>query len=419
MSTGNKIVLISDNSQANEILLSKINLLRDTDIVQVVQLNDSIDVLKKLVPEIIIFYAETYNNSCFDLLDEIKSTAAISNIPILFVCDRIEQDFILSAFDSGIDDYILLAASEAEISMRIIWCLQKSVLVKKCSEHLNQLVNLEVVYSDNYFYREEYVDKIFAGVLKNLSINKKQGSFLIMTPDIDCKQKLSPSLLASILKKNVRTSDIVGIKENDKFYILLQNTPIEAVEGFYNRFKEELTEEYSVCVGAADALYADFVKIEKFAKIALQDALVQKKSFVISEPTLRKNSENWFDSSDMSVPHKNFKLFKQSFTKKLNNVITPVFYQMQKMYEETLFETEIEQFSAEDKSFFALKKGQRKSILTINYPGFSKINIDFSHNGVNREENSRISLSLSELDNQSLSSIIEQFIKEFKSYSNG
>ena len=58
------------------------------------------------------------------------------------------------------------------------------------------------------------------------------------------------------------------------------------------------------------------------AKIALEDALNQKGKLIIyNNADSSKFSNISQDDSDLSAPHKNFKLFKQSFTKKLNNVV--------------------------------------------------------------------------------------------------
>ncbi len=104
----------------------------------------------------------------------------------------------------------------------------------------------------------------------------------------------------------------------------------------------------------------------------------------------------------------------RAFTKKLEKVIAPIFFQIQKAYEEKLFQTQIEQFSNPTLSSFVLKNDSKVSELKITYPGFSKINIDFVHQGLDSPENKRISLDLTELDESRLTQILEEFIQEFK-----
>ncbi len=419
MDNSNKVVIISDNKRASETLLSKIHLLRGTDVIQVYTSSDALKMLQKSAPELIILYADVYTERCFDILSDIKLLPTYKNIPVLLVCEHIEQEFILSAFDEGISDYITLEASESEFLMRIIWSLQKSTLVKKCEQNMEQLLNLEVVYKDTFFYKEAFVDKIFSATIKKVHEHRKFATLMIVTPDVDSKYKLSGALLATILKKTLRSTDMVGVKEDNKFYVLLNNTRTEGVNGVYNRLKEELTLDYTISIGAAAVDEESFENVEKYAKIALQDALIQKNKVIVYRAESTKSSPSWLDNSDMTAPHKNFKLFKQSFTKKLSNVITPVFYQMQKMYEEKLFKTDIIQTLSEGESMFKLKSENVESTLKITYPGFSKINIDFSHISILGEENNRISLSLAELDNSKLTLILEKFIKEYRSMTNG
>ena len=64
-----------------------------------------------------------------------------------------------------------------------------------------------------------------------------------------------------------------------------------------------------------------------------------------------------------------------------------------------------------------MKKGDNYSTLKITYPGFSKINIDIIHQGLDSPENRRIGLDLTELTDVKLTSIIDEFIKEFKTVS--
>ena len=419
MENGNRVAVISDNKKATEEILSKINLVRGSDVIDVYNYTNAISMLQKQAPELIMLYGDIYSGRCFDLIADIKLIQKFSKIPVLLVCEKIEQDFLLSAFDEGISDYILLDSSSTEFLMRIIWCLQKSSLMKRCYDSMQQLVELDVIYKDSYFYKETFVDKFFESIIKSNVENKKISSFMILSADIDCKQKLSPALLANIIKNTIRNSDVVGIKDNDKFYLILNGTNTTQLTGLFERIKEELSLDYSISAGACAIDNEDYYAIEKCAKVALEDALAQKSKLIIYNNTeSSKFTPTWQDDSDMSSPHKNFKLFKQSFTKKLNNVITPVFFQVQKIYEEKLFETNIKQVAADGKSIFSLRSATTSSTLTITYPGFSKINIFTSHISKKGELNNKISLNLSELDTRRLTKILEKFINEFKDIDN-
>ena len=86
---------------------------------------------------------------------------------------------------------------------------------------------------------------------------------------------------------------------------------------------------------------------------------------------------------------------------------------MQKLYEEKLFETQINQFSNESQSVFELKNENFISTLRITYPGFSKINIDIDH-GFSKEPLKRTSIELNKLSDDMLSKMLEEFIEEYR-----
>ena len=111
---------------------------------------------------------------------------------------------------------------------------------------------------------------------------------------------------------------------------------------------------------------------------------------------------------------KNYKLFRQIFNTKMEKVITPVFYRLQKAWEEKLFETEIEQYTGSEQCVFHLKNKNRNSTLRIVYPGFAKIMIYIVHDGLDSPENKEIQLSLTKISQKELINIVEDFIKEFK-----
>lgn len=122
--------------------------------------------------------------------------------------------------------------------------------------------------------------------------------------------------------------------------------------------------------------------------------------------------DDWLDTPHIS--EKNYKLFKQIFNKKLEKVIAPVFYRLQKSYEEKLFNTKIEQYTDENQSVFCLKNPKQESKLKIVYPGFAKIIIYITHAGLDSPENSEITMPLNKITQKELIRIVEDFIKEFK-----
>ena len=111
---------------------------------------------------------------------------------------------------------------------------------------------------------------------------------------------------------------------------------------------------------------------------------------------------------------KNYKIFRQIFNKKMEKVIAPVFFRLQKTYEEKLFDTKIEQYTDAEQCVFHLKNQNQDSTLRIVYPGFAKIIVYITHEGLDSPENREIQLALTKISQKELVKIVEDFIKEFK-----
>ena len=79
-----------------------------------------------------------------------------------------------------------------------------------------------------------------------------------------------------------------------------------------------------------------------------------------------------------------------------------------------MFHTKIDQYTDELQSVFQLKHGDRESRLKIIYPGFAKIVIYITHQGLDTPENKEISLNLNAVTQKGIAKIVEDFIKEFK-----
>ena len=151
--------------------------------------------------------------------------------------------------------------------------------------------------------------------------------------------------------------------------------------------------------------------MEKEALKALLDAMYSDNMFVIGE-FQEETLDDWLDEETASS--KNYKLFRQVFGKKLEKVIIPVFYRLQKTYEEKLPDSTIFQFADSDQCVFHIKNKYQDSKLKIVYPGFAKITISIIHQGLDSPENRDITLPLSKITQKDLVKIIEDFIEEFK-----
>ena len=116
-----------------------------------------------------------------------------------------------------------------------------------------------------------------------------------------------------------------------------------------------------------------------------------------------------------NLGYSNFKMFKQEFIKNIQQIITPVFYQIQQKYTDKFVGISLEQEILDNSSYFYMKGKSFISSFKITTPGFSKVNIDITYqkNNVNIDSK-RITLEPQEFEAGLLTDLLEQFILEYK-----
>jgi DNA-binding response OmpR family regulator len=414
MPAESSIILVSDDDNIINVLKPKLILLREIDNILSTNYKEALEDIKNknILPETILIYCGAKKQECLNLIQNIKTDESTKKTSILLIIPKYDQDFVLSAYDEDITDYLILNPDSAEILMRTIWCLKKNANMKIIDKQNILLQELGVMDKSSGFYTNEYCEKILKMELKRLNESNTEGLLILISANEESKFELNSAKLAKAIKTSIRNSDLVVQGLANRFYILLEDTKLKGAFCVWEKIKRALGEQYKVIAGIAsigDKTFDD-LKNELFA--AIIEAVSTNQDVVIVNQKNLTLTTDWAEK--ISSPQKNFKLFKQAFNKKLEKVIAPIFFQFQKLYEEKLFDTKIEQYSNSALSAFILKRANQVSELRITYPGFSKINIDILHQGLDSPENKRISLDLSELDDSKLTEILKNFINDFK-----
>lgn len=420
MSAESNIILITNDSNVVQSLKSKLILLREVDNLLTTNYSEAVKNIKTNIPDTILLYCSKEKPECIKLIKALRGDEITKDISILLIVDEYSQDFILNAYDENITDYLILGANDEEILMRTIWCLKKNSLINISKKQHTLLEKLGVIKTETGFYTSEYCQKVFENEFQMAKAAELESVLMLVSATEESKTVLKPIQLAKAIKNSTRTSDVIVHALANKFYILLPKTQLKGAFCVWDKVKAAVGEEFALIAGVSIIGENSFDELKGELLNALVEAEATKNDLVIvgqnmgeeSESEDEKSSKDWLDKINAS--QKNFKLFKQAFSKKLERVITPVFFQMQKLYEEKLYKTQIEQFSNSTLSSFILKKGNNTSELKITYPGFSKISIDVIHQGLDSPENRRIRLDLAELDESTLTRILEEFIAEFK-----
>lgn len=414
MSAESNVILITNDTGVVNILKPKLVLLREIDNILTAPFSDALKTVKKYLPEVVLLFCsgESEQEECINIIKSIKSDSSIKNTSVLLVIKDFNQDFILNAYDENVTDFLALDSDDAEVLMRTIWGFKKNTLMKDIEKQHNLLEKMGVINSLTGFYTHDFSEKIFENEFVNLKKSKSDAAFLLLSAAEENKIDLTTEVFAQAIKNSTRNSDVVVHALSNRFYVLLPETNLKGMFRVLEKIKQNLGEGFKINAGVSFVGDKPFEQVQKELLNALTEAVSTNQEVVIVTEEEKHSSVDWLDK--INSTQKNFKLFKQAFAKKLDKVIAPVFFQMQKLYEEKLYNTQIEQYSNSTLSVFILKKGKNVSELKITYPGFSKINVDLIHQGLDSPENRRINLDLTELDEVRLTQILEEFIQEFK-----
>lgn len=399
------ILLVTDNEDAAEKVLSKLVLLRESDSIAVCDYKMAKRILEQPSVSIVLVHENESREKTLKLIQAIKS----AEYEIILLVNDYDQDFILSAYDLGVADYYSINSESYEMLIRTVNCFKSRSLKVRFARDLALLEKLGVVDEETGFYKYKFSRELLAEFIKDVRV--KNGMFIILVLDESCKTRFSADKLSKAIKRSVRCDDVVSVARGGKFYIILPNVDKLGAFAVVNKVQDILGDKLIVRAGVCRIENKSFDRLEKEAFAALSEACLTNETSVFLEEKV-KTLDDWLD--DEEKDDKNFKLFKNAYNNKLEKVIAPVFFRLQKSYEEKLFHTKIEQYSDELQSVFQLNHDGLESRLKIIYPGFAKIVIYITHEGLDTPENREISLNLNEVTQDGLAKIVEDFIKEFK-----
>ncbi len=399
------ILLVTDDEDAAEKVLSKLVLLRESDSIAVCDYKMAKRILEQPSVSIVLVHENESREKTLKLIQAIKS----AEYEIILLVNDYDQDFILEAYDLGVSDYYSVTSESYEMLIRTVNCFKSRSLKVRFARDLALLEKLGVVDEETGFYKYKFSRELLAEFIKDVRV--KNGMFIILVLDESCKTRFSADKLSKAIKRSVRCDDVVSVARGGKFYIILPNVDKLGAFAVVNKVQDILGDKLIVRAGVCRIENKSFDRLEKEAFAALSEACLTNETSVFLEEKV-KTLDDWLD--DKEKDDKNFKLFKNAYNNKLEKVIAPVFFRLQKSYEEKLFHTKIEQYSDELQSVFQLNHDGLESRLKIIYPGFAKIVIYITHEGLDTPENREISLNLNEVTQDGLAKIVEDFIKEFK-----
>ncbi|MDR1168783.1 MAG: hypothetical protein LBK53_07870 [Heliobacteriaceae bacterium] len=370
MSKRDNILLISDNSDLAGELAAKIILLRKSDNVTIS------DYSEDKYAGIVLLHENQDRTKTIELIKKHKE----KNASILLVMDSVDPKFILEAYDAGISDFCLSGAADYEIVIKIINCIKMLSVSLNAARYADLLTGMGIIDEDSGFYSYKSRKDVFEKEIKN------GGVFAALT---------GKGNMNAAVKLSVRSDDIAAHGKGAQYFLMLPGTDVEGARKVVDKIRGHCHHLKAGVVNisghpCSEQLYSE---LEQEALLALASA----------------SDDNYFIVQSQSEPlDKQYKIFKKVFDKKLEKVITPVFYRMQKQYESSGIK--ILQFAEDKKSVFQIKTERQNSKLEIVYSGFTKVLIRITHEGLDSPENSETEIPLPKLNQKFLEDTIEGLV---------
>ncbi len=407
MNDKNNILLISDDINLSKVIEAKLIFLRSNDFIILSGYNDAISKLKYTNADIVLIHENSSKNATIDLIKKIRE---FKNVCIIFIANSYDKDMILACYDAGINDFTFYTADDFELVIRTVNNIKHNSIKLESYRYVQLLEQLNVIDELTGLYNYNYSKQVIENYIDDNLLD--EGVFLAISPSENSKTKFSVENMAKAILASIRVDDIATLGRGAKFYILLPKTDLDGAIVVLNKIKENYGDNFEICGGISNISHKSFEAMEHGALQSLSDAIATNTQYVVAQEKEENTLDDWLVSDDDEP--KNYKIFRQIFNKKMEKVIAPVFFRLQKAWEEKLFDTEIDQYTDSEQCVFHLKNKKQDSMLRIVYPGFAKIVIYITHEGLDSPENKEIQLSLTKISQKELITIVEDFIKDFK-----
>ncbi len=389
-----KVILISDDKDFFEYIIPKLSLRKSDELFRY-KFDEIPDKLHLFNSSLLIVNSENRQSQTLELLNAIK------NAPIIVFGYNDDDNFKKQAYKNGMFAYFTLSTPDDIIEVQLLPALNYIDSLEKNKIYREMLVKNNLITKNN----EVFLD--FADMLDRELGKIHQTSYpatlVAISPNEKTKFLIQPNKIETIILNSVRKNDILMNYAPNKYFLLLHNTDLSKANRLWEKIQKKMPE----------GIYAGITYIGNKTRQQIVNEALNNLHTAMNSDTSTKNTCNIYSGS-------NFKFFRQEFNKKLEQIITPVFYQVQQTYNDKLFGMNIEQGFGEGYGVMYIKSRHAIGSFRITSPGFSTINIDIiyevlhKNNQDNISETKRITLEPEELEAGLLQDLLEQFISEFK-----
>lgn len=391
-----KIVLISDDTDFFEYILPKLSL-RNSDEIFKYKFSEIPDKIHLLELSLLLVNSENNHTRTLELLDAVKQA------PVIVFGYNDNEEFKVQCYKKGMFAYFTLETPDDVIEAQLLPALNFIDSLEKNQIYRDMLIKNKLMTKTN----EVFLD--FSNVLDHeFDIIHKfsySASLIAISPDDRSKFLIQPNKIETIILNSVRKNDILMNYASSKYFLLLHNADLSKAKKIWQKIQTKMPK----------GVYAGIAYIGNKSRQQVVNEALNNLHTAMSSDTSTNITNNIYEGL-------NFKHYRQEFNKKLEQIISPVFYRIQQVYNDKLFGMRIEQGQGDGYGVLYIKSNTLVGTFRITAPGFSTINIDISIEGQNcaseknntLNETKRITLEPEELESGLLQDLLEQFILEFK-----
>lgn len=397
----NKIVLISDDKDFFDYIRAKLAL-RKSDELFTFSFDEVPEKLHLILGAVLIINSEMAEEKTLQLLSLLKGT------PVIVFAYNEDDEYKLKCYKHGVFDYLTILTTDSEFQAKMIPALTVASILEKSKAYRDVLVRNNIISPNN----EVYIDYEFIldKTLENIQRDSKKAVFAAISPNEKSKFFLQANIIETIILNNIRRNDMLMNYAPNKYFLLMFDIDLDSAKKIWEKISAQMPEKLyagmSVILGQKRQQLVNEALNKLHEAVNYNKDIVNNKSNPVNSLGTLKNQE---------LSYSNFKLFRQEFGKKLEQVITPVFYQIQQKYSDKFTGVSLQQGFGEGYGTFYIKGKHTNSCFRITSPGFSKINIDITYQKDSENiDAKRISLEPEELEAGLLEDLLEQFILEYK-----
>lgn len=412
--SGNNILFVSNEDAMLDQIADQLILLRNIDSILIRLYTDACQTIDEERPQSIIIAcsSKTEEENC---LETIKLMKRHTVVPIILLLKEYDEDFIKEANKAGVSDCIPIEYSHSEILMRTIWSLQKNEMRETHKKTMLLLEQLKIIDGKTGFYTTKQNTRIIKNNLDYITSNNISAVLMAVTPNKNSEIKISKDKLDEMLKKTVRSSDTVIMKDESVYYLILMNTNLSGAMIVWSRLTKNVGENGLVCGCMTAIENKNYKKLETSISNGLEVASQIPTNFLAISDEAGPNNR-WLKFTGETATPYNIKLFKQMFDKKLEEVIKPIFEFAKKSAKRKLPNVEIEIISTEINIKMVVKKDNKVSSLILEHSGSAFLNVYYMHAGLDSPENKTTKMDFDEITEPIIKDLIDAFIVEFMSY---